>query len=184
MRADAQRNRQRITEHAAVLLRASGTGVSMEQIAADAGVGIGTLYRHFPDKAALVDAIAALRIRRLADDAVRSAGEQADGCSRVRTLLETYMASAAEDGALRAALRGNPTELGNEVRLAIEESEGPIGDLIAADHAEELVRDDFSFADFRAVCAALVSVMNPPAPADAWRRVLTLVLSGLRPPVQ
>lgn len=184
MRADAQRNRQRITEHAAVLLRASGTGVSMEQIAADAGVGVGTLYRHFPDKAALVDAIAALRIRRLADDAVQSAGEQADGRSRVHTLLETYMASAAEDGALRAALRGNATELGNEVRLAIEESEGPIGALIAADHAEGLVRDDFSFADFRAVCAAVVSVMNAPAPADAWRRVLTLVLSGLRAPVQ
>ncbi|WP_295787002.1 TetR/AcrR family transcriptional regulator, partial [uncultured Microbacterium sp.] len=66
----------------------------MEQIAADAGVGVGTLYRHFPDKAALVDAIAALRIRRLADDAVRSAGEQADGRSRVRTLLEAYLASA------------------------------------------------------------------------------------------
>ncbi|GGL92757.1 hypothetical protein GCM10009706_34060 [Curtobacterium citreum] len=117
-----------------------------------------------------------------ADDAVRSAGEQADGRSRVRTLLETYMASAAEDGALRAALRGHATELGNEVRLAIEESEGPIDTLIAADHAEGSVRDDFSFADFRAVCAAVVSVMTPPAPTDAWHRVLTLVLTGLRPP--
>ncbi|WP_228505210.1 TetR/AcrR family transcriptional regulator [Curtobacterium sp. VKM Ac-1395] len=182
MRADAERNRHRITEHAAVLLRASGTGVSMEQIASDAGVGVGTLYRHFPDKAALVDAIAALRIRRLADDAVRFAGEQADERSRVRTLLEAYMASAAEDGALRAALRGSATGLGNEVRLAIEESEGPIGALIAADQAQGFVRDDFSFADFRAVCAAVVSVMNPPAPTDAWHRVLTLVLTGLRPP--
>lgn len=154
----------------------------MEQIAADAGVGVGTLYRHFPDKAALVDAIAALRIRRLADDAVRSAGEQADGRSRVRTLLEAYLASAAEDGALRAALRGHATELGEEVRLAIEESEGRIGTLIAADHAQGLVRADFTFADFRAVCAAVVSVMTPPAPTDAWHRVLTLVLTGLRPP--
>lgn len=181
MRADAQRNRQRITEHAAALLRASGADASMEQIALSAGVGVGTLYRHFPDKAALIDAIAALRVGAMAADAIRYAVEGAPRHSRVQTLLEAYMASAAEDGALRVALRGHASALGDEVREAIEASDAPISALIAADRAQGLVRDDFSFVDFRAVCAAVVSVMDPPAPSGAWQRVLALVCGGLRP---
>ncbi|MCS6586955.1 TetR/AcrR family transcriptional regulator [Curtobacterium flaccumfaciens pv. flaccumfaciens] len=179
MRADAQRNRARIVEHAAAILRTSGTDASMEQIALNAGVGVGTLYRHFPDKAALVDAIAALRVHDVADRAIRSAGEPSPGRPRVQALLETYMRSAAGDGALRAALRGNGSSLGGGVAAAIEASEAPITTLIAADRADGLLQDAFSFADFRAVCAAVVAVMDPPAPSGAWERVLTWACRGI-----
>ncbi|MFA1542384.1 TetR/AcrR family transcriptional regulator [Actinomadura monticuli] len=58
MRADARRNRERIVTSALELFAERGPGVSMEEIAREAGLGVGTLYRHFPDRRALVEEIA------------------------------------------------------------------------------------------------------------------------------
>lgn len=76
MRADAVRNRHRILESAATALAESGPDVTLEEVAARAGVGIGTLYRHFPDRNALliavyregVDALASLAAELEASD--------------------------------------------------------------------------------------------------------------------
>ncbi|MEV0970410.1 TetR/AcrR family transcriptional regulator [Microtetraspora glauca] len=65
MRADARRNQQLIVATALRLFAERGTGVSMEEIARSAGLGVGTLYRHFPDRQALVEDIAADVLRRL-----------------------------------------------------------------------------------------------------------------------
>ncbi|WP_018654934.1 TetR/AcrR family transcriptional regulator [Actinomadura flavalba] len=63
MRADAQRNRARITSTALALFAEHGPGVPMDEIARAAGLGVGTLYRHFPDRAALVEEIALTALR-------------------------------------------------------------------------------------------------------------------------
>ncbi|QFG22580.1 TetR/AcrR family transcriptional regulator [Actinomadura sp. WMMB 499] len=64
MRADARRNRERIVACALELFAEQGPGVGMEDIARGAGLGVGTLYRHFPDRRALVEEIAATALRR------------------------------------------------------------------------------------------------------------------------
>ncbi|MBU3066944.1 TetR/AcrR family transcriptional regulator [Nocardia sp. NEAU-G5] len=67
MRADAQRNRSAITSAALRLAGERGEVVSMEEIAREAGVGVGTLYRHFPDRRALLEDIAVDSLRELVE---------------------------------------------------------------------------------------------------------------------
>jgi AcrR family transcriptional regulator len=74
MRADARRNREQIVATALDLFAEHGPTVSMEEIAATAGLGVGTLYRHFPDRQALLEEIAADSLRRLLTAAQETAG--------------------------------------------------------------------------------------------------------------
>src|SRR5258708_27839424 len=67
MRADAQRNREQLLAAAVVAFSQEGPEVTLESIARDAGVGIGTLYRHFPSREALVDAAYRSELARLCD---------------------------------------------------------------------------------------------------------------------
>ncbi|GAB3861545.1 hypothetical protein GCM10029963_66180 [Micromonospora andamanensis] len=69
LRADAQRNRQRLLEAAVRAFSQAGAEVTLEQIARDAAVGIGTLYRHFPTREALVEAAYRNELERLCDSA-------------------------------------------------------------------------------------------------------------------
>jgi len=75
-RADARRNRARVLEAAESVFAAKGTSASTGEIARAAGVGIGTVFRHFPTKEALLEAIIIGRMQRLADEA--DAGASAD----------------------------------------------------------------------------------------------------------
>jgi AcrR family transcriptional regulator len=69
LRADAQRNRERVLEIARELFEERGSGVEMDDVADRAGVGVGTIYRHFPTKDALIQAVLASHVQRLADGA-------------------------------------------------------------------------------------------------------------------
>jgi AcrR family transcriptional regulator len=70
-RADARRNRAQILEAAEVLFAEQGMGIPVDDIARKAGVGVGTLYRHFPTKEALAGAIVVVRMEELAAEAER-----------------------------------------------------------------------------------------------------------------
>lgn len=91
MRADAVRNRHRILESAANALAEFGPDASLEQVAASAGVGIGTLYRHFPDRDALL-----IAVYREGVDALASLAEELetsdDPAGALRTFLEAKLA--------------------------------------------------------------------------------------------
>src|SRR4051812_5490623 len=68
-RADALRNRARVLTAAEAVFAARGTSASTEEVAREAGVGIGTVFRHFPTKEALLEAVYVARLRRLAEEA-------------------------------------------------------------------------------------------------------------------
>lgn len=70
-RADAQRNRERLLEVAKAAFAELGPGVSLEEIARRAGVGIGTLYRHFPTREAIIEAVYRRELQQLAEAAIR-----------------------------------------------------------------------------------------------------------------
>src|SRR5437762_11835902 len=69
LRADARRNRCRILEAAESVFAGKGMGASTDEVASAAGVGIGTVFRHFPTKAALLEALLVSKLRRLVDEA-------------------------------------------------------------------------------------------------------------------
>jgi AcrR family transcriptional regulator len=75
-RADAQRNRERVLEAAKTVFSTGGPGASLEAVAREAGVGIGTLYRHFPTREALFEAVYRREVDELADLALRLAKQE------------------------------------------------------------------------------------------------------------
>src|SRR3989442_539577 len=91
MRADARRNRARVLEAAEAVFAASGTAASTEEIARRAGVGIGTVFRHFPTKEALLEAILVDKLVALVVGAAGAAAHAGpDGDVRARTLRVVF----------------------------------------------------------------------------------------------
>ncbi|MEU8341023.1 helix-turn-helix domain-containing protein [Spirillospora sp. NPDC048832] len=173
MRADARRNRERITASALGLFAARGPGVSMEEIAKDAGLGVGTLYRHFPDRRALVAEISesalvslAAELRRLADQD----GPRWDVLTRFIAycagLPLALIKSLTVDGTLD--LDENPLQ---------QEVDALIRGLIEQAQREGSLRSDITPGEAAEILST--ATCRPGArPDDALTRV---ILDGLRP---
>jgi AcrR family transcriptional regulator len=102
-RADARRNRARLLAAAEDVFAAAGPDASTERIAAAAGVGIGTLFRHFPTKESLLEAVFVERLNRLIDEAAELAGA-ADAGSAFFTFFRSVLEQAHSKGAIADAL--------------------------------------------------------------------------------
>jgi AcrR family transcriptional regulator len=176
LRADARRNRERILESARGACAAYGAAVQMDDVARGAGVGVGTVYRHFPTKEALIEALVAEKFRVTTDN-LRDALEIEDPWEAFAEGLRRNAAVMAADAGLRDAL----IRLGPAARHsaeAHEELEALAGRLV--DRAQEAgkLRTDVTVDDISALMAGLCTSMAHPE-LD-WRRHLELLLDGLR----
>ncbi len=180
LRADARRNREKIMAAARELFARDGENIQIEQIAAHAGVGIGTVYRHFPTKEVLLTEMVKTRFSRFAEIA-----REAEQIEDPREALETVIRRSAEevdgDAGFQLAMMGSD-ELEWE---GIEEEKAsfaePTSRIIERAIDAGTIRSDFSFADFPMIMCGITSTMYfSPAGAD-WRRHVELVLAGLRP---
>jgi AcrR family transcriptional regulator len=183
LRADARRNRERIMSSGRELFARDGPEAQMDEIAARAGVGIGTVYRHFPTKEALLTAMVRDRFAEFGEIATL-AEETVDA----REALETVMRRSAEavegDAGFQLAMMGS-----NELEWeGIEDQKAVLAAVVtriirrAVDAG--VVRDDFTFEDFGMVMCGITSTMYyKPGSAD-WRRHLAIVADGLRPPAR
>jgi AcrR family transcriptional regulator len=183
LRADARRNRERIMSAGRELFARDGPEAQMDEIAARAGVGIGTVYRHFPTKEALLTAMVRDRFQEFAEIATL-----AEDTVDPRHALETVMRRSAEavegDMGFQLAMMGSD-ELEWE---GIEEQKaalaGVLTRIIRRGVDAGVVRDDFTFEDFGMVMCGITSTMYyKPGSAD-WRRHLAIVVDGLCPPVR
>ncbi len=179
-RSDAKRNREQIVGAARILFARFGVDASVDEITRAAGVGMGTLYRHFPTKEDLVDAVledAFAEFLGLASAAV----EEPDAWAGLSTFLERALA-------LRAANRGLMDVLatgthGSERAGAMRRRMRPLlVELVSRAQLQGALRLDFSADDLPLLlwggdgvidCATNVS-------PEIWRRYLGLVLDGLR----
>ncbi|MBO0804323.1 MAG: TetR/AcrR family transcriptional regulator [Nocardiopsaceae bacterium] len=177
LRADARRNREKVVRAAREAFAASGYGVPLDEIAALAGVGPGTVYRHFPSKEALFEAVVAARIRDLADDARR----RADGADPGEAFFGFLGRLAGE----AAAKRDMPDAI--EVAGALRQDIFEALDLLLR-HAQRAgaVRGDITAPDLIVLLKGLIlSVQDTPqGPAgEAQReRLLAVLADGLRSP--
>jgi AcrR family transcriptional regulator len=183
LRADARRNRERIMSSGRELFARDGPEAQMDEIAARAGVGIGTVYRHFPTKEALLTAMVRDRFQEFAEIAT-----VAEDTIDPRHALETVMRRSAEavegDMGFQLAMMGSD-ELEWE---GIEEQKAVLAAIVtriirrAVDAG--VVRDDVTFDDFGMVMCGITSTMYyKPGSAD-WRRHLAIVVQGLCPPAR
>ena len=180
LRADAERNRRRILEAAADVFAERGLGVSLDDIAAAAGVGVGTVYRRFPDKDALIDALFEDKIGEVVH-AARRALELDDPWDSFETVVRAVAALQANDRGLKEAL----TSAGRgRDRVAFARGQiAPIAIRIL-DRAQEagVVRADLGALDMPATfftIGHLADRSRDVAPGY-WERLLTIFLDGVR----
>jgi AcrR family transcriptional regulator len=176
VRADAHRNRERLLAAAtAAFAAADGTTVSLEGIARDAGVGIGTLYRHFSSREALVEAVYCTELAEVAASAVELL-EHHPPLVALRRWMDRYSAFvAAKRGmaeslrAMLAAGRVKPSDTRDSVVGAVET-------LLAAGSADGSLRSDVLADD---VVSSLIGIFLASGSTEQARRMLDLLVDGL-----
>jgi AcrR family transcriptional regulator len=176
MRADARRNRDAILASAGALFAERGSAVQMDEIAEHTGLGMGTLYRHFPTKRALLAAIVGERFRGMTELA-RAAAQIADPADAFEALLRTYLEAADRDAAFRLAVLGPERP---DWDALIEQKNDFVqiaGPIMTRAAAAGHLRADFTITDFVLVTRGVMANMTPDG---NWRRHLELTLQGLR----
>jgi AcrR family transcriptional regulator len=175
LRADAARNRRALLDAALVAFRKGGVTASLDDIAKAAGVGAGTLYRHFPSRDDLVLAVIDDGLLALADRGERSL-EDADPVTALADWLDAFVAQAGLfDGLARTLV--NP-EAGDDTTCKRSKRAGAA--LLDRAVAAGQLREDVSSADLLDVAAA-IAWLGDQGRDDAQRsRLLTLVLDGMR----
>ena len=175
MRSDAQRNRAHVLDIARRAFQTGGLGAPIDDIARQAGVGVGTIYRHFPTKQHLIAAIICDRMDRLATDATEHARDPDPGAAFFR-FLETMASEFAHKRHLGEAI----TSI--DMRAATDASKvrlkAGLSKLLRRAQAAGAVRADVRIEDVLALVAAALPTPDRPKPATA--RLLAIVSDGLR----
>jgi AcrR family transcriptional regulator len=178
LRADAARNVERLVRAARAAFAEGGPDVSLDEIARRAGVGIRTLYRHFPHKGDLVRAALDQSIAEDLTPAIERALADEDPLHGLSALMEASMALASREQNTLAAAK-NAGSLTADVSTAFYEA---LGQLVERAQRDGLLRADVVPVDLHRIMAMLASVLWSMAPdSDGWRRYLALVLDGLSP---
>ncbi len=176
MRRDAARNRARLLDAAAEVFAEHGLQGTVEDVARVAGVGMGTLYRRFPTKEALIDELVAEILADVLQDA-RDARETPDG-EGLRAFLVVL-------GERQSHRHGHLPRIWNSERHAqpTREIQREITGLLADAQRHGRVRDDAVPADVFSLIWALrgVNESTRGVAPDAWRRHLEIALAGLAP---
>jgi len=179
LRADAARNRARVLEAARAAFAEHGAEAQIEDIARRAHVGVGTVYRHFPTKQALAEALVEERFERVLAHA-RGLLDEPDPWHAIERSFEfcatTQEGDRAWAGVLATLAGGGPVAPPCEHQLA--ELLGITERMLARAQAAGLVREDLRAADMPPLYCGLASVVQ--AGVADWRRYLELLLAGLR----
>jgi AcrR family transcriptional regulator len=179
LRADAERNRERILTAAAEVFADRGLDVSLDDIAMVAGVGVGTVYRRFADKDALIDA--------LFEDKIGRAVTLAQECLEIEDPWEGFTTFMRGMCRMHAADRGFKDVLlsrdrGRERVAGARDTIAPIAiRLLERAQAAGVVREDVSTFDvpLSHLCVGLIADRTRDVAPDYWERTLTLILDGM-----
>jgi AcrR family transcriptional regulator len=182
LRADARRNRERILIAAREVFVELGPDAPLDEIAARAGVGIGTLYRRFPDRQQLMRAVVHDVLVRVAEEARLALAEEPDAFRA----LARYMHRALDlrVSAVIPPLLGQVRLEDEEIARVRQQSTERMQALIDRAHADGTLRPDVAFADIGLMLTRLARPLPGPFPrqldAELAHRHLALVLDGLR----
>ncbi|MFF4342201.1 helix-turn-helix domain-containing protein [Kitasatospora sp. NPDC001540] len=177
LRADAQRNRARVLAAAEQVFAERGTATSTEEVARAAGVGVGTVFRHFPTKEALLRALVLARLARIAAEARAHAAAPDPGAAFFDFFAATVRSSASKLELVDALaeLGVHPNESVAPVAAELTEA---VAALLQRAQQAAAVRADVGVGDVVALLAG-ASQARRHTPGD---RPLTVVLDGLRAP--
>jgi AcrR family transcriptional regulator len=179
LRADARRNRARVLEVAAEVFATDGLSVPVHEIARRAGVGTGTVSRHFPTKQELFAAILLSRMEQLTGQADALADTEDPG-----TAFFAFFATLVHEGAanrgLAEALAGAGYDLETAAARGGYDLPGRLGDLLARAQQAGAVRTDIDYADVKALMAGCLARDRGNTDPTALDRIIAVVCEGLR----
>lgn len=179
MRADAKRNREKLLEVAAEAFGEHGVEASLEDIARRAGVGIGTLYRHFPTREHLVEVVYRREVEGLAASADELAQEHTPDAALEEWMHRFVGYIATKRGmasSLRILLTTNSelfAESSGLISLALQR-------LVETAAKEGYIRNDVESTDVLHALSGIYSSPNSPDWRDRGRRLVRLLMDGLR----
>ena len=180
LRADARRNRARVLDAAREVFATEGLAVPLDDIARRAGVGAGTVYRHFPTKEALFEAVIVDRLEFL-DTEARSALESSDAGAAFYEFLAVMVADASSKKDLADALAGAGIDLRAVTLDAAGRLQRNLAELLARAQTAGAVRAGVDTSDLHAVVFGALAAEQRRADASRPGRIAQLICDGLRP---
>jgi AcrR family transcriptional regulator len=184
LRADARRNREKLLTAARAAVTEGGSDISLEEVARQAGVGIGTLYRHFPNRQALLEAAFLDQAEELRVEA-ESRADAADPWEALTSWLWLQLEFGSWGHSAGAAVMAAKQTEGTEIYTSCRAMKEAGAVLFDRAKAAGLVTPDADFLDVLRMMHAIVMV-NAAAPDGPERdeRMFELVVGGLRPVVE
>ncbi|HKT02847.1 MAG TPA: TetR family transcriptional regulator [Rugosimonospora sp.] len=179
LRADAQRNRDRLLEVAVRAFAQEGAEVTLEAVAKEAGVGIGTLYRHFPTREALVEAAYRTELARLCDGVPELLRHRAPDRA-MREWMDRFVGYMSTKRGMSDALRAVIASGGNPFATSRERLVAAIGALLDAGIEAGTVRSDVAPLDVLMSLSGISMVATGPSQREQVGRTLDLLMDGLR----
>ena len=178
-RADARRNREKIVAGARAVFAEHGLDAQMDEIARRAEVGVGTLYRHFPTKEALVAGLVEARMARMAAEGREIVAEPGEPYADFAAFIRRCAAQHVEDRGLSEVTSTQPPET---FRRAAEDSGLVAVGSTLLERAREAgaIRADAAVEDIGIVMCGLGAVLKSWGP-PAGERYVELLLDGMRP---
>jgi AcrR family transcriptional regulator len=178
LRADARRNRERIVQAAREIVAEQGAAAQIDDVARKAGVGVGTVYRHFPTKEALMGAL----LRQCIEEntaLVRAQADVEDAWEAFAGMVRGVCEAMATDAAKRrmwAAASAEAVELAHDAKA---EMVGAVAHVIDRAHDAGVLRAEFGIDDIGMLMCGLGAAMDVRGEND-WTRMVEFALDGLR----
>lgn len=180
LRADARRNRERILESAQLVFAECGADAQIDDVARRACVGVGTIYRHFPTKDALLVELVRQKFRLFAATAREALERDGDPFAIFADVLRHNAESAARDAAMQHALAGVGEHVWMQAQAEQQELSLLTEELIARARRAGTIRPDVTAADISMLMCGLSATMIHAGPGFDWHRHLDLLVDMLR----
>jgi AcrR family transcriptional regulator len=179
-RADAKRNRERIIESARDAFAAGGADTQMDEVARLAGVGVGTVYRHFPTKESLLGELVRQKMTTMGEHSRAALDADGEPFAVFADLLRRNAGIAAGDAAIQYAMLGAGDGVWEFAGEAEAELIALTDELMARAQAAGTLRADVSARDIPMLMCGVCATMTHTKPHFDWRRHLELIIDSLR----
>jgi len=180
LRADARRNRERILEAAREVFAESGVDVQIDDVARRSCVGVGTVYRHFPTKEALLGELVRQKFEIFAANARAALERQGEPFAVFADLLRQNAEACARDAAIQRVLTGFGEHVYVHARSEFEALTVATAELISRAQRTGEMRPDITVDDIPMLMCGVSATMVQSGPGFDWHRHLQLVLDMLR----
>ena len=178
-RVDAVRNRELVLDAAKKVFGAGGPDASLEAVARDAGVGIGTLYRHFPSREALFEAVYRREVQQLADLA-EELKEQPDAVEALRRWMRSNVRFVATKKGMLQALALAVDKNSELFAFSSDRLTRAVGGLLDRAIAAGEIRDDISAEDVLRALVGMSYTYDQPGWQKSVLRLVDVFIDGLR----